>query len=242
MTHEFLSIYPAKLMEYGLAILYLLLFIPFWSYVQGRRVPVTVAARAPAPRAELTRRVGAPLAPPRPSPSGWFHVPGDVHLHPGHTWARVEPDGLVSIGVDDFGHKLVGATAVALPAVGSTVGQGEPAIELCDGRKKVALLAPVDGTVAAVNPAAGGTRAIDDPYASGWLVKVRPSRLAANLRQLASGAAARRFLEDAAEALAARVRPELGAVLQDGGTPVDGIAHALAGDAWDELAREFFRT
>ena len=37
MTHEFLSIYPAKLMEYGLAIVYLLLFVPFWSYVQGAR-------------------------------------------------------------------------------------------------------------------------------------------------------------------------------------------------------------
>jgi glycine cleavage system H protein len=54
MTHEFLSIYPAKLMEYGLAILYLLLFVPFWSYVQGARrtakkvTRVTVAAPRPA--------------------------------------------------------------------------------------------------------------------------------------------------------------------------------------------------
>ena len=30
MPHDFLSVYPAKLMEYGLAIAYLLLFIPFW--------------------------------------------------------------------------------------------------------------------------------------------------------------------------------------------------------------------
>ncbi len=53
MTPTFLSIYPAKLMEYGLAILYLLLFVPFWSYVTGAARTAEKAARAatPAPRA-----------------------------------------------------------------------------------------------------------------------------------------------------------------------------------------------
>ena len=44
MGHEFLSVYTAKLAEYVLAIGYLLLFIPFWRYVQGGRkaaVPAT---------------------------------------------------------------------------------------------------------------------------------------------------------------------------------------------------------
>jgi hypothetical protein len=38
------------------------------------------------------------------------------------------------------------------------------------------------------------------------------------------------------------MNPELGRVLQDGGTPVHGIARALAGDEWQALAREHFRT
>jgi glycine cleavage system H protein len=58
MTHEFLSIYPAKLMEYGLAILYLLLFVPFWSYVQGARsAPKKVATVVTAPAARPAKRV-----------------------------------------------------------------------------------------------------------------------------------------------------------------------------------------
>ncbi len=36
---EFLSMYPAKLMEYGLAIGYLLLFVPFWRYLHGAKKP-----------------------------------------------------------------------------------------------------------------------------------------------------------------------------------------------------------
>jgi glycine cleavage system H lipoate-binding protein len=235
MTHEFLTIYPAKLMEYGLAITYLLLFIPFWSYVQsGRRIPAPArtAAHAPAPV-----RAAAAVAL-RPAVPGWFHVPAEVHLHPGHTWARLESDGVVSIGLDDFAHKLVGPAAVSLPALGARVSQGEPAVRVGDETKKVALVAPVDGTVVAVNPAP----VPEDPYGAGWLLKVKAPRLTSNLRQLLGGGAARRLLEEAAEELAARVSPELGAVLQDGGAPVSGIARELAGERWDGVARTFFLT
>jgi hypothetical protein len=36
--------------------------------------------------------------------------------------------------------------------------------------------------------------------------------------------------------------PEIAHVLQDGGAPIHGIAHALAGDDWEQLAREHFLT
>jgi len=32
---------------------------------------------------------------------------------------------------------------------------------------------------------------------------------------------------------------ELGAVMPDGGEPVDGLARALAPEEWDKVAREF---
>jgi glycine cleavage system H lipoate-binding protein len=240
MAHEFLSIYPAKLMEYALAIGYLLLFIPFWRYVQGGR-RAAEARIAPRPRAaaEVARPAGATAL----RPAGWFHVPPGVHLHPGHTWARLEADGLVTVGVDDFAHKLVGPSAVEVPELGTKVAQGEPALALCDEGCSVPMLSPVDGTVVAVNPAAkAGAAALDDPYGAGWLFKVKAPRLAANLRQLHRAAPALRMLDDASEALARRMDPALGQVLQDGGTPVHGIARALAGDEWEALAREFFLT
>ena len=46
MGHDFLSVYSAKLLEYGLAIGYLLLFIPFWSYVQGGKKAAAKGAAA----------------------------------------------------------------------------------------------------------------------------------------------------------------------------------------------------
>ena len=245
MTHDFLALYPAKMYEYLLAVGYLLLFIPFWRYVQGgarEAVVSTAAALAPRRTAEMAAAlhpVGA-VALRRPAAAGWFHVPPSVHLHPGHTWARLEPDGLVTVGLDDFAHKLVGPAEVMLPATGARVAQGEAAIALHENGRAVPMLSPVDGTVVAVNPAASGS--LEDPYGAGWLFKVKAPRLAANLHQLHAGTTAARMMEDAAEALASRLNPELGRVLQDGGTPVNGIAREISGEAWDALAREFFLT
>ena len=175
--------------------------------------------------------------------AGWFHVPAGVHLHPGHTWARLDADGLVTVGMDDLAQKLVGPVNVHLPAPGARVAQGEAAVDLRDRDGSVPLLSPVDGTVVAVNPAVKASGApADDPYGAGWLFKVKAPRLAANLRQLHAAAPAQRLLDDASDALLRRMEPELGRVLQDGGAPVDGIARALAGDRWEAVARELFLT
>ncbi len=228
MGHDFLSVYHAKLLEYGLAIGYLLLFIPFWKYVQGGKK----AEQAAPAQAHKPARA-----------TGWFQVPAGVHLHPGHTWARLEPDGLVAIGADDFAHKLVGAAKVSLPALGDKVAQGEPAIEIGDGEKDVPMLSPIDGTVVAVNQGVKDRKdGLDDPYGRAWLFKVKANRLAANLRQLLTAGPAQRFVDEAEASIALRLAPELGQVLQDGGTPVHGIARALAGDDWDALARQYFLT
>jgi glycine cleavage system H lipoate-binding protein len=242
MAHDFLSIYPAKLLEYSLAIGYLLLFIPFWKYVQGGRKPAAARAEVQVrSRAEAGKHAGARAL--RPAGAGWFQVPAGVHLHPGHTWARLEPDGLVAVGADDFAHKLVGPARVKLPELGDRVMQGEPALEIGEGDRTVPMLAPIDGTVVAVNTKAREKEdGLDDPYGTGWLFKVKAPRLAANLRQLLHDGPARRFMQDAEEQLAMKLSPELGQVLQDGGVPIHGIARALSGDGWDELARQFFLT
>jgi len=241
MTYEFLSIYPAKLMEYGLAITYLLLFIPMWRYVQGGQ---KVLAVQPAQgRHDAERWPAVAVAAPWPS-LGWFQVPAGVALHPGHTWARLEADGLVAVGVDDFAQRLVAPTTVELPHAGAVVTQGEAAVALGDGRYSVPLVSPVNGTVVAVNRAvAEDPNLLQNAYGAGWLFKVKAPRLEADQRQLLHAQAARHFLDGEAEALAMRASPEVGQVLQDGGLPVHGLARVLAGDhGWEALAREFFHT
>jgi glycine cleavage system H lipoate-binding protein len=175
----------------------------------------------------------------------WFRMAPEAFYHPGHAWARAASDGRVAIGVDDFAQKLVGRLkAIDLPAVGTRLSLGEPAWKLRVDGKAVEMLSPVDGIVTDVNPmvVASPRLANADPYGEGWLVKVDATRFEANRRSLLSGRLARSWIEDATNALRMRMSPEVGLALQDGGLPVDGIAHALDPDRWDVIASEFLLT
>jgi glycine cleavage system H lipoate-binding protein len=232
IPHDILTLYSAKMLEYGIAVLFLVLFIPFWRYVQG---PAPAAAPARVPQ-----RVPATRA------AEWFLTPADRLFHRGHAWLKAEQDGLVTVGLDDFAAKLVGPLArVALPAPGSRVGQGEQGWSLVasDG-KAVSMLSPVDGEVAAVNGALASAPELAerDPYGDGWVLKVRPSRLRANRINLMAGRAVQRWMEEAAAGLRGQVAPGLGALAQDGGAPVSGMAKALDPDGWDRLAARFLLT
>lgn len=213
-TSDLLSPQAAKAIEYLLAVTYLLLFIPFWRFVNG-------------------------ASPARASDLGWFQVPDNVHLHRGHSWARTF-GGAVAVGLDDFAHKLIGPVdGVQLPAVGTALRQGQKAFTVVVVGKPFDVVSPVDGNVVAVNERActHPTDAVRDPYGTGWLLKVEPRWLTANLKNLISGDSARRFLHAAAEALSRRMSPELGIVLQDGGAPVHGIAREIDPAHWDDLVR-----
>jgi len=54
--------------------------------------------------------------------------------------------------------------------------------------------------------------------------------------------AVRRWMEDAAAALRGHVAPGLGALAQDGGVPVAGMARAIDPDGWDRLAATLLLT
>jgi len=232
IPHDILTLYSAKMIEYGIAILFLLLFIPFWKYVQGpsaAAVPAHARVRQPA-------TTGA----------DWFPIPLDLLFHRGHAWARPEPDGLVTVGLDGFAAKLVGPfAAVALPQVGTAVGQGERAWRLVagDGRA-VEMLSPLDGTIAETNADLARTpeAAQVDPYGRGWLFRVRPQRLRANSTNLLSGATARRWMDEVVAGLQRTLSPELGALAQDGGVPLTGMARSIDPDHWDTLARTHLLT
>jgi glycine cleavage system H protein len=228
VPHDILTLYATKPVEYLIAVAFLILFVPFWRYVHGG-----VAARAPA----VARRALVPRL------VEWFAVPEDRFYHPGHAWARPEPDGVVTVGIDDFARKLVGPLdGVELPPPGVRVGQGEPAWTLVVDGDAIPMLSPVDGFVVAVNPEAFRRAQPPDPYGRDWLIKVKPERLVPNLRTLLANGTARRWIEQAADALRARLPVATGLVYQDGGVPVDGMARAIDPDRWPQVVREFFLT
>ncbi len=225
MSHDFLDTYSIKLVEYAIALTFLALFVPFWRFLNGGRAAARVPVAVPA------------------SATG-FQLPEPLLLHPGHAWASLV-NGTALVGVSEFAHKLVGPIqAIQLPAVGASVGQGEKAWSLVVDGKTVDMLSPLDGKVVAVNERVLASPAAlkADPYGEGWLLKVEPVRPEANAKNLLGLAAARRHVEAAWDELRARLSPELGTVMQDGGTPVDGLAQGIDPAGWVAIARKHFLT
>lgn len=177
--------------------------------------------------------------------AGFRHAP-DVAVHPGHTWARRTGTGMARVGVDDFAAHLIGRPErIDTPAIGSTVRAGRPLLSFQRGRRKVQLVSPVSGTVAAVNrDALARTDAVvTDPFESGWLVEIRSTEMAYDFRSLLSGELARRFLDEAAATLHAYMAPgEMAPAAADGGEPIVGISDQMDDPTWDRACARFLLT
>lgn len=223
----YVDIFATKGIEYLLVISGLLFFAIFWRYLSRPAMAVYQGY------ANFV-----------PAISNWFRLPPEgIYFHQGHSWARPEGDNVVKVGIDDFAQKLVGKIdAIKFPQVGAQLAQGEKAWSLQVGSKSIDMLSPVDGEVLDINesllssPEAVGK----DPYGQSWLMKVKAPRVTANLKNLLSGELAGKWMEGVREKLLARMNYNLGAVSQDGGVPVDGIAINMDRERWDEIAREFF--
>ena len=224
------DIFATKGLEYLIVVVYLVLLVMAVRFLAPPQVAHAVGARR--------ARRGTPPAP-------WFALGDGLRFHQGHTWASDRDDEVVTVGLDDFAAQLVGAPdAIALPAVGATVRQGEAAWQVRFGDRALAMVSPVEGKVVAVNRdvLAAPQRATDDPYGGGWLLKVQAPNRRASLRNLLSGDLAVAWMRQTVERLRGLPAGGLGALLPDGGVPVRGFGRALGSDEWDVVAREFFLT
>jgi glycine cleavage system H lipoate-binding protein len=220
--------YMLKAIEYLVGLGFLALFVLFWRFANGEAAPVAVRVK----------NWSAEFA-------DWFRVPDGFAFHRGHGWVRPEPAGVLTIGIDDFAQQLVGPlAAVHLPTPGSMLSNDRGGWSLEANGRRVDVLAPVSGTVLAVNEDVLRDPSLvnGDPYGRGWLLKVQPPRGLAALKDLMAPPAARRWMQQVAQSLSATMSPELGHVYQDGGVPVHGLARAIDEAHWDEVARRFLLT
>jgi glycine cleavage system H lipoate-binding protein len=227
---KYVDIFATKGIEYIVAIIFLVMLIFFWRWLNK---PVA-GALASKNKSET-----------RLSLVDWFRMADNYYYHQGHSWVRRENDNTVLIGIDDFAQKLLGKPSnLNLPSVGSKLQQGETGLQLNVDGKSVDFLSPVDGEVVAVNDMAIKSPGIinQDPYKSGWLLKIKSDKLNTNLKNLLSGEVARAWIQDTVNKLSMRISNNYGVVLQDGGTITNGFVKELAPDNWQEVVKEYFLT
>jgi len=179
--------------------------------------PVFEAVRAKRPVPPASDRFG-------------FDLPLDRLYHRGHSWARMESDGTVTVGLDDIARRLVGRPeAIELPAIGSRVDANGLAVRVRTRGAEVRLLSPVDGTVVEARG--------DD---AGFTLRVDPGG-SLDARHLLQGQEARVWALRELERLQRALSPsEAGAALADGGEMVADVGAALPPDRYDALLGDMF--
>jgi len=112
--------------------------------------------------------------------------PDDLKYHREHDWARVEGDEAVC-GITWFAQDALGELVhFEAPEPGSTVSKDAPYGEVESVKAVSDVISPVSGEVIEVNQAVvdAPETVNDDPYGTGWLIRVRlsdPSELDALL-------------------------------------------------------------
>jgi glycine cleavage system H lipoate-binding protein len=177
-----------------------------------------------------------------------FLMPLGYFFHPGHTWARIQEKGLVTVGADDFAHKALGRIdRIALPKVGQELKSNTPAFKLVQGQKEASFSAPVNGTVLEVNEKLIKNPELlkEQPYKTGWVLKMRPSSISEDLKPLYIADKAVSWLKTEIGAFRdflvniAGQGTELGTTVADGGIPISGVLEEFDSAEWKKFEQRF---
>lgn len=119
-----------------------------------------------------------------------YEMPEELYYHKEHAWARVEDDGRVKVGMNDFFQSAAGdINYVDLPFEGDEIEQDQTCGKLQSAKWIAKLDAPVAGVIAEVNSDLedDATLINQDPYGRGWIAIIEPSNLEADLAKLYHG-------------------------------------------------------
>jgi len=119
-----------------------------------------------------------------------YKLPDELYYTKDHTWAKIEDNGSVTVGLDAFGAKSAGNIEfIDLPMEDDEFEAGEAFGSLESAKWVGGLLMPVTGTITAVNEAIEDDLDVlkEDPYVEGWLIKIKPTNLKDDLAGLIHG-------------------------------------------------------
>ena len=175
-------------------------------------------------------------------------VPEGVHLSNQHTWVKPDPMGGLEIGADALIPRAVGAVRrIILPKVGDLMTAGQPLFRLEDNGCAVTIPSAVTGRVMAVNSRLADHPELlsSDPYGSGWICYLGPTRVEEAAPSVRFGEQAAMWLENEfarfREFIFAQTLPDLalGVTSQDGGVPAVGCLAELGPTAWSAFEANF---
>lgn len=177
-------------------------------------------------------------------------VPGGLYFDKSHTWAFMEKDGVVRIGIDDFLQHITGTlTRIKMKGPGERVKKGDPLFSIIRNGKQLTIHAPISGTIKAQNDMLISDTSIMNasPYTDGWVCQIEPTNWTREIRLLFLGDTYKewlktefsRFKDFIAASIKGNNAEYAQIILQDGGELKDGILADLGPEVWEDFQTSF---
>lgn len=175
--------------------------------------------------------------------------PQGLYYDKTHTWAFMEEDGIVKIGIDDFLQHITGPlTSVKMKPPGERIKKGKQIFSIIQAGKQLDIYAPFSGTIKEQNQKLSTNTSIlnSSPYIEGWVYKIEPTNWLKEIQFLFMGNKYKEWLKTEysrlREFFTDCVKPETAQyaqILQDGGEIKDGILVDFGPEVWEDFQTSF---
>jgi len=180
-------------------------------------------------------------------------LPQGLYYDKTHTWAFMEKDGNVTIGIDDFVQHITGpVTRIELKKHGEKFKKGDVLFSIIQAGKQLHLYAPVSGIIREYNTALNAKSSLlnTSPYADGWVYKIEPSNWVKEVQLLDMADKYKKWIH----AEFARMKDFIAVilkpgdvefhsiVLQDGGELKEGVLSEFGPEVWEDFQTNFLDT
>lgn len=178
-----------------------------------------------------------------------LEIPSGLFYDKTHTWAFMEKDGTVKVGIDDFLQHVTGNfTGLIMKSPNDMIRRNEIAATLVHEGKKINIYSPVSGRIKESNEDLIEFPSLvnNSPYSWGWLYEIEPSNWLREIRFLRMSEEYSEWIKKEFIRLkdfiinVCREKELAGQlVLQEGGELPDHVLHDFEPHVWEEFQISF---
>jgi glycine cleavage system H lipoate-binding protein/ABC-type phosphate transport system substrate-binding protein len=180
-------------------------------------------------------------------------IPKGLYFDKTHTWAFMEKDGTVKVGIDDFMQHIIGPLSrIGMKPAGVKIKKGDPLVTIMQKGKHLIIYSPVSGTITSFNNSliADSSAINTAPYTDGWIYTIEPANWPLEIQFLNIPEQYKIWLKGEfsrlkdflATAIKFTTQEYVPVTLQDGGAVKDHVLADLGPEVWEDFQTHFMDT
>lgn len=177
-------------------------------------------------------------------------IPMGIYFDKTHTWAFMEKNGMVKVGIDDFLMHITGSVnKLKMKTPGERVQKGDAVLSINQNGKQLTIYSPISGTIKTQNNQLTEDSSLlnSSPFNEGWVYMIEPTNW---LRETQYMFMADKYKEWVKNEFT-RVKDFLASIsqinnlelspiiLQDGGELKDKVLEDFGPEVWEEFQTKF---